>query len=126
MEKLSRFKTITLFLNASASKLANKGRYKDAFYDTTESTTIFLLWCLEFSIFKLLTLHTGRLDSTSKAILILAPIVIHLGIAYLCSGDLKLIEADYPQYYGRYSYIVYCILSIAAVIYTLYYFLWAF
>jgi len=123
MEKISRFKKIILFLNASSYKIASIGSWKDAFYKQTESTALVVNWCLWFFLFKLLSANTVSLSSNFVIILLVLPFILHLCINFIFSDDLKLIEENYLQYYGKYYYVTYCILAAVGVIFTLYYLL---
>ena len=116
-----KIKKIALFLNASSHKLAGFGAYKDGIYNSRQSGGLMINWCLEFSLFKLLQIHTAHLASIYIKLLLTAPFIVHLIIDIIFSKDLKQIENDYRQYYGSYYYITYCVLAVTAVIYALYY-----
>jgi hypothetical protein len=120
MKKLSRFKKIILFLNASSRRLASATTSKDDFNNQKQSFGLFLNWCLEFFLFKLLSIQINNLPSYYFAILLVTPFIFHLSIDLLFSNDLKLIEKDYSNYYGKYHYVTYCALSIISCFYAIY------
>ncbi len=111
-----------LFLNASSYKLGSVGTWKDAFYNQTESTALIVNWCLWFSLFRLFSINNDKpLDADLRIVLLATPFVVHLGINFIFSNDLKIIKADYKQYYQNYWYLTYCIFAVLSVIFTLYY-----
>jgi hypothetical protein len=122
LKKLSGFKKIILFLNASSYKIASIGSWKDAFYKQTDSGALIFNWCLWFSLFKLLTINTGsRLPPNVVTIFLATPLVLHLCIEFAFSADLKLIKENYKEVYANAYYVTYCILAVIGVIFTLYY-----
>jgi hypothetical protein len=123
MKKINRFKIFFLFLNASSYKLADTGRYKDGIYNESQVIALILIWCIEFAIFRLLSLINRNVKLSYAFILLGVSFIFHLGIDILFKSDLKLIGGNYQLYYGKYVYYIFCFIVIMAVIYTINYLL---
>jgi hypothetical protein len=121
MKELNKFKKTLLFLNASSIRLASIGEHKDSFYKNSEPLSLIINWCLEFSLFKLAMIRTDNLPSIYVKFLLGLPFIFHLGISFIFSTDLKLIENNYNQYYSNYYYGAYCLFAVMSIIFSLYY-----
>ena len=121
MIKSNRFKKFFLFLNATSFKLANTGRYKDGVYNNNLPLALLLIFCLEFSIFRLLSIIDPHIQLPHISVFFPTSFIIHLSIYVIFKSDFDLIEKDYEQYYLRYYYVLYCIVIIPSVIYTITY-----
>lgn len=121
MQKLSRFKKIILFFNASSFRLASLGSSNDDFFGKNHMVGIVLNWCVEFFLFKLLPIYTDKLSTSYFKILFLTPFILHFSIDHLFRDDLKLIEKNYKHYYQKPYFVGYCILSTIGVFYGIYY-----
>jgi hypothetical protein len=118
--KMNILKKILLFLNASSYRLSSGGNPKDTFYSSYDGFSYVLVWCLEFSLFRLTFKTAENVPWISFSVLIAMPFIIQLVISLLFSKDLQLIKKDYYSYYNKYLYWVYCVLTIAAVCFALY------
>ena len=121
MQNLSSLKRIILFLNASSYRLALAGTSGNSVFDNYRSIAIGFNCCIEYFLFKISSINTTALPSMYFTMLLVSPIIIHSCIDFIFSAELKLINENYSAYYGKYYYLIYCILAISGVIYAVYF-----
>jgi len=121
MIQIGRFKKIILFLNATSFKLANVGHYKEGIYNNNLPLALVLIFCLEFSTLRLLSLFNQDIKLPYFSVLLPVSFIFHLFINVIFNSDLRIIEKNYKRYYGQYYFIIYCIVIVPSVIYTIIY-----
>jgi len=123
MKKLSRLKKIILFLNASSYRLALLGdsATEDTAFEKRKAFGVLLNYCMEFFLFKLLSINMNNISSFCFTFLLVTPLIFHSCIYLIFSSDLALVAKNYNYYYGKAYYIVYSILAILGGFYAVYY-----